>query len=71
MTNEKIKELIQEHQAEIKVALFSNCSNFELNNIIVKHKEEIKLLQAQCNHMNFNHEFEIENGYCAYCGTKM
>lgn len=70
MTNEEIRATIQQYQIELK-NLIENQSSFELNTAISTYHNKIKQLRKQCTHLSANHEKQIFNGRCIYCGEKL
>lgn len=68
MNNEEIKLAIMEHQKEIKKCLEECSCSFELNPGVVYHRKCIDDLREECTHLNNNHELQIVEYRCAYCG---
>lgn len=71
MSNEEIKNKIQEYQLEIQKELARGGYNFELNPKIMEYKHAIDQLRCECSHLNTNHEIQTFNGRCVYCGAKL
>jgi DNA-binding protein H-NS len=71
MTNEEIREAIQQQQQKIQEILITSSNTFELNPEILKHKKAIDALRTKCTHLNTNHEAQTFNGRCVYCGKAM
>lgn len=70
MTNEEIRATIQQYQRELR-GLIENQSSFELNTEISTYQNKIKKLRKQCTHLDTNHEKQVFNGRCMFCGEKL
>lgn len=71
MNNEEIRQAISDHQAAIQESIEQSSGIFEFNESIAKHKKCIDELRKQCSHLNLNHEVQLFNGRCIYCGTRV
>lgn len=69
MSNEEIRNLIQQHQNAILEILQGGI--FELNEKAAEHQQAIKELRRQCDHLNAEGKTQISKGICTYCGTKL
>lgn len=71
MNNEEIHEAILQHQAAIQESISKSNSTFEFNEEVAQHKKSIDELRKQCSHLNPNHEVQLFNGRCIYCGARL
>ena len=69
--NEDIRAEMQEIQLKLQKKLAECCATFELHPEINTLRQQIDALRKECTHLNTNHEIELYNGRCIYCGKKM
>lgn len=65
-----MNEIISRHEKlsrDLSIAL----STMERKSTIAEIREELIHLQDRCPHFSNEHNFEMVDGYCPYCGKKL